>query len=75
MLASDITMADGYIAARFTMKYSGSTTHPYMTQEVPAVFVNRGLSVLAYYAGSRPWKGDANITCAAVVHVVDPALL
>lgn len=31
-------------------------------QEVPAVFVHRKFSVLAYYAGLKPWTNDTNIT-------------
>jgi hypothetical protein len=30
----------------------------YMTQEVPAVFVDRKFSVLAYYKGATPWTND-----------------
>jgi hypothetical protein len=39
-------------------------TQPYMTQEVPAVFVDRRFSVLAYYVGAKPWTNDKAITYA-----------
>ena len=35
-----------------------------MTQEVPAVFVDRKFSVLAYYDGTKPWTNDKAITYA-----------
>jgi hypothetical protein len=64
LLTSDITLKDNYGILKFAMKYTGRTTHPYMTQEVPALFVDRRFSVLAYYIGSRPWTNDRAITYA-----------
>lgn len=37
------------------MHYTGSTGHPFQHQEVPAVFLDRRLNVLATYIGSNPW--------------------
>ncbi|WIA32510.1 hypothetical protein OEZ86_003326 [Tetradesmus obliquus] len=64
LLTSDITLKDNYGILKFAMKYTGKVTHPYMTQEVPALFVHRRFSVLAYYQGSRPWTSDKAITYA-----------
>jgi hypothetical protein len=38
----------------FSMRYTGSAAHPAHHQELPAVFVNRRLSVLALYTGDDP---------------------
>lgn len=44
---------------RFAMRYTGTASHPDAHQEVPAVFVNRRLNVLALYTGEKPWSnGD-----------------
>lgn len=41
------------------MRYSGDAPHPAAHQEVPAVFLHRGLNVLAMYTGAAPWSnGD-----------------
>lgn len=37
------------------MRYTGCAAHPPRHQEVPAVFVNRRLNVLATYTGNAPW--------------------
>jgi len=46
------------IRVRFSMRYSGDATMPNRIQEVPAVFVDRRLGLLALYNGSRPWKDE-----------------
>eukprot|EP00882_Tetradesmus_deserticola_P026108 GHRQ01028741.1.p1 GENE.GHRQ01028741.1~~GHRQ01028741.1.p1 ORF type:complete len:155 (-),score=16.92 GHRQ01028741.1:164-628(-) len=46
----------------FTVQYSGNYTHPYLTHETPAVFIDRRFAVLVYYAGHKPWTGDRNLT-------------
>jgi hypothetical protein len=63
-LTSDITLRDNVGILKFAVRYTGRVTHPYMTQEVPALFVDRRFSVLAYYIGTRPWTGDRAITYA-----------
>jgi hypothetical protein len=38
------------------MRYSGDAQHPEQHQELPAVFVDRRLNVLAMYTGAAPWS-------------------
>lgn len=46
------------LAIEFSLSYSGQFDHPVNTQEVPAFFVDRRLTVLALYTGDKPWTGD-----------------
>lgn len=45
------------LAANFTLNYTGAASHARRTQEVPAFFADRRLSVMALYNGSAPWSG------------------
>ena len=38
------------------MKYSGNVTHQLMHQEMPAVFLNRGLDTLITYGEAAGWQ-------------------
>jgi hypothetical protein len=58
LLSQEISLLDNVIMINFTMAYNGTDKHPPMTQEVPAVFLNRDFSVLAYYGGTRPFKNE-----------------
>lgn len=57
-MTSNVTVKDNFAELNFAVTYNGKVTHPYMTQEVPAVFVDRRFGVLAYYAGDKPWTND-----------------
>lgn len=50
-----VTLCVVLLQVRFTMRYTGSVSHPPRHQEVPAVFVDRRLNVLATYTGNAPW--------------------
>ena len=43
----------------FKFVYSGTTSHPVCSQELPAVFVDYALPNLVFYHGVKPWTGDA----------------
>lgn len=64
LYTSDVRLRSNVVSIKFGVKYTGGTTHPYLTQEVPAVFVDRRFSVLVYYAGHKPWTDDDNVTYA-----------
>lgn len=52
---------DGRIAhIHYTFRNNGpgATDHPATHQEVPAVFMDNGLSHLVFYSGNRPWTND-----------------
>uniref|UniRef100_A0A383VGH5 Uncharacterized protein n=1 Tax=Tetradesmus obliquus TaxID=3088 RepID=A0A383VGH5_TETOB len=53
---------DDVAVLNFSVHYTGNFTHPYLTHEVPAVFIDRRFGVLAYYAGDRPWTNDRNLS-------------
>ncbi len=38
-------------------RYNGADEHPLRDQEIPAVFFNRALGNLVFYAGEAPWTG------------------
>jgi hypothetical protein len=57
LLSTDVTLQDNLIVVNYTMRYTGRDRHPMMTQEVPAIFTVRNLSVLAFYDGLEPFKG------------------
>jgi hypothetical protein len=63
-LLDDVTMTSEYsllpdaLAMTYSMTYTGATPQPLKTQEVPAFFVDRRLSVLVFYEGAKPWTGD-----------------
>eukprot|EP00877_Chromochloris_zofingiensis_P012272 jgi/Chrzof1/7299/Cz02g18100.t1 len=59
IMGSQITLQQDVVKVRFSMYYNGSVPHPYRVHEVPAVFANRQLGVLAVYNGSAPWTGGA----------------
>jgi hypothetical protein len=40
---------------RFRMSYTGTTTHPSVWHELPAVFMEPEYSTLLVYGGDRPW--------------------
>lgn len=53
---------DGRIAhIHYTFRNNGpgATDHPATHQEVPAVFMDNGLSDLIFYSGDKPWTNDA----------------
>lgn len=41
------------------MQYTGADQHPARHQELPAIFVDRKLNVLATYNGSKPWSNGS----------------
>jgi hypothetical protein len=43
---------------RYAMTYNGPNPQPLRTQETPAFFADRRLSVLVFYEGPKPWTGD-----------------
>ena len=52
---------DGRIAhIHYTFRNNGpgATNHPATHQEVPAVFMDNGLSNLVFYSGDKPWTND-----------------
>ncbi len=53
-----MTPANDAVKVHFRVHYSGDDTHPNRIQEVPAVFVDRRLGVLATYSGGKPWTGE-----------------
>jgi hypothetical protein len=56
-MTTDVGLRDNLVVINYTMRYTGRDRHPMMTQEVPAVFTVRNLSVLAFYDGTEPFKG------------------
>ena len=59
LLSQDISLLNNVIMINFTMAYNGTDRHPVMTQEVPAVFVNRDFDTLVTYSGTKPFKRDS----------------
>ena len=49
-------LQDDILHIRFRMKYTGQTTHDLADQEMPAVFLWRGISRLVAYTGADPWS-------------------
>ena len=65
---SSYTLKDDIIAISFSMNYTGMSGKRARHQELPAVFVDRTLSRLAFYNGSKPWTNDT-------LQVISPVLL
>ncbi|WIA42287.1 hypothetical protein OEZ86_008301 [Tetradesmus obliquus] len=53
---------DDVAVLNFSVHYTGNFTPPYLTHELPAVFIDRRFGVLAYYAGDEPWTNDRNLS-------------
>eukprot|EP00879_Flechtneria_rotunda_P021643 GHRR01022812.1.p1 GENE.GHRR01022812.1~~GHRR01022812.1.p1 ORF type:complete len:360 (+),score=95.99 GHRR01022812.1:1339-2418(+) len=63
IMSTQTELLENVVKVRFTMQYTGAATHPARHQEVPAIFVNRRLNVLAVYVGNTPWtNGMLNFT-------------
>ena len=56
---SSYTLKDDIIAISFSMDYSGKSANALHHQEMPAVFLDRTLSRLAFYSGPNPCTNDA----------------
>ncbi|KAI8470613.1 MAG: hypothetical protein J3K34DRAFT_419758 [Monoraphidium minutum] len=56
IMTSDYRMAADHLAAAYSMAYNGASPQPLRTQETPAFFADRRLSVLAFYEGPAPWS-------------------
>jgi hypothetical protein len=74
LLTSDYSLRPDALAVNFTMRYTGDTDHPLREQELPAVFADRRLSVLASYTGATPWaaQGTDDLTLAMPGGVNEP---
>ena len=57
-MSSQINLNDDVVAIKFSMFYRGKRSTRPRHQEIPAVFVDRSLSQLAFYNGSRPWTNE-----------------
>ncbi len=44
---------------KFKMTYTGTNSHPKISHELPAVFVEPQFDTLLVYEGAKPWTGDA----------------
>ena len=44
---------------KFKMAYTGTNSHPKISHELPAVFVEPQFDTLLVYEGAKPWTGDA----------------
>lgn len=58
LMESNIQMYDNYVHIQFKMTYTGKINHPPKHQELPAVFVDRTLPYLNWYAGDKPWTDE-----------------
>jgi hypothetical protein len=61
VMSSDISLEDDLIVVNFTMTYNGKTDHPRMSQETPAIFLHRDLSVLTLYNNKYAFKWDDDL--------------
>jgi len=52
----------------YRVTHLGQDLHSNASQELPAVYVNRGSDRLVYYAGPRPWTGDSLTWVAMDTH-------
>lgn len=43
---------------QYTFRYTGTTIHPTLPQEVPAIFVDAELKHLRFYDGDSPWTNE-----------------
>ena len=50
-----VTLSGKVAHVKFRMSYTGETSHPVCTQELPAVFVEPQYSTLLVYDGDKPW--------------------
>ena len=66
-MKEEIELVDNYAKITFKFTYTGGKTHAARHQEMPAMFVDWAFNHLVYYAGSKPWTGDAvkNLTVEA----------
>lgn len=58
-MREEIELVDNYAKITFKFTYTGGKTHAARHQEMPAMFVDWAFNHLVYYAGSKPWTGDA----------------
>eukprot|EP00775_Hariotina_reticulata_P008538 gene8538-8720_t len=59
VMTTKVTMLDKIIKVHNVMQYTGADEHPARHQELPAIFVDRKLNVLATYNGSNPWSNGS----------------
>ena len=59
LMREEIELIDNYAKITFKFTYSGGKTHKARHQEMPAMFVDWTFNHLVYYAGTKPWTGDA----------------
>ncbi len=66
-MKEEIELVDNYAKITFKFTYTGGKSHAARHQEMPAMFVDWAFNHLVYYAGSKPWTGDAvkNLTVEA----------
>lgn len=51
----------------FKMTYRGTISHPEIDQELPAIYLWKGLSRLVLYQGNKPWKNDELTTIDPII--------
>lgn len=56
VMTTEVTVMDHVVRVRCTMEYHGTAPHPPRHQELPAIFVDRRLGVMATYTGAAPWQ-------------------
>ena len=61
VMSSDISIEGNLIVVNFTMEYNGKNDHPRMSQETPAIFLHRDLSVLTLYDRKYAFKWDTKL--------------
>jgi hypothetical protein len=57
-----VTPVPGYgnaFKVHFKLTHFGTDTHTNISQEFPAVYVNRGFETFQYYGGNSPWTYDS----------------
>jgi hypothetical protein len=57
-LKQDVCLQGDTVRITFKMTYNGTVAHPLIDQELPPIYMWKGLSRLVLYDGDKPWKKD-----------------
>lgn len=66
-LKQDVCLQGDVIRITFKMTYSGTVSHLRIDQELPAIYMWKGISRLVLYDGDNPWRNDE-------LTIVDPPI-
>jgi hypothetical protein len=57
-LKQEVCLEGDVVRMTFKMTYNGTVAHPRIEQELPAIYMWKGLSRLVLYDGEKPWTND-----------------